>query len=159
MNKANPGRSPHSHQSIAAQAGTLAEDLVRDWLLQKGWEVPHQRWRCRWGELDLIARDRQKTLAFVEVKARSQGNWDHNGLLSITPQKQTKLCKAAHLFLAEHPDCLDLFCQFDVALVSWKKGAIAPSAPAEIRLGQPVYRAPCWLTLDQYISGAFDAVS
>lgn len=162
MNRPTHGRSPESRTAIAAQAGALAEDLVRDWLLQEGWQVLHQRWHCRWGELDLIASDGRNTLAFVEVKARGQGNWDRNGLLAITPQKQAKLCKAAQLFLSEHPGLLDSFCRFDVALVSWTKGrtgAIASPTSTKITTGQPVYRPPCRLTLDQYLPGAFDASS
>lgn len=162
MNRSNSEQAPKRGSALAAQAGALAEDLVRDWLLQEGWQVLHQRWHCRWGELDLIASDGRNTLAFVEVKARGQGSWDRNGLLAITPQKQTKLCRAAQLFLSEQPMFLDYFCRFDVALVSWRrdlKGAIAPSSPTEITLRQPVYRAPCWLTLDQYLPGAFDTSS
>ncbi|MBF2080570.1 MAG: YraN family protein [Synechococcales cyanobacterium T60_A2020_003] len=160
MNRANSRRSPKRNSAIAAQAGILGEHLVRDWLLQQHWQILHQRWRCRWGELDLIAHQGQNTLAFVEVKVRGQGNWDRDGLLAMTTQKQIKLCKAAQLFLSEHPDHANNFCRFDVALVSWMpkldRTAISPS-PEDIVLGQPVPYESCSLTLEQYIAGAFDA--
>ena len=36
--------------------GVLGEDLVARWLQSSGWEILHRRWRCPWGELDLVAK-------------------------------------------------------------------------------------------------------
>ena len=58
--------------------GTLGEELVIRWLGQSC-DLLKQNWRCRWGEIDLIVRDKkEQTIIFVEVKTRSQNNWDQN---------------------------------------------------------------------------------
>lgn len=117
MTEPYPPRRPHlaSRQTI----GQRGEELVSHWLQQLGWHILYQRWRCRWGELDIVARTPEPTsmLIVVEVKVRNRGNWDKAGLLSITPQKQRKLLQATELFLAEHEALVDYPCRFDIALV------------------------------------------
>jgi putative endonuclease len=161
--------------------GMLAEDLVAQWLTQNGWNILHRRWRCRWGEIDLIAQSSHRSsqdstgvaspmLAFVEVKARSRGNWDADGLLAITPQKQGKVCQTARIFLAKYPHLSELPCRFDVALVSCQptrnisretpsidlpQTGSAPDLPP-IHLGAAIVISGYCLCLQQYLEGAFD---
>lgn len=54
-----------------AVLGRAGEDLAAAHLLGQGYEVLERNWRCPRGELDLIARDRDGTLVFCEVKTRS----------------------------------------------------------------------------------------
>lgn len=54
----------------AEQGGRRAERLAAFWLQLKGWKIIGRRVRTPVGEVDLIAR-RGRTVAFVEVKARS----------------------------------------------------------------------------------------
>jgi len=96
--------------------GDRGENLVAQLLKNNGWQILATQWRCRWGELDLIACDRH-WLIFVEVKTRSDRNWDANGSLAITSQKQAKIIKSASEFLVKHPQLAHLSCRFDVALV------------------------------------------
>jgi putative endonuclease len=154
--------------------GAAAEALVAQWLMAQGWQILHRRWHCQWGELDLVAYSgtspaqshcSSAILAFVEVKARSRGNWDANGLLAITPQKQAKLWQAAQLFLAEQPDLEELPCRFDVALVRGQR--LRPTGQSEplsdrpllsmpVKLGEVVAIGSYRLSLQQYIQSAFE---
>lgn len=79
------------------------------------------------GEIDLIMRD-QDTFVFVEVRARTSGNWG-GALASINPSKQKKLSKTAEYFLQTHfRTCTYPPCRFDVIAIKgeqleWLKAA------------------------------------
>ncbi|NEP58999.1 MAG: YraN family protein [Symploca sp. SIO2G7] len=149
------------------EIGKLGEQLVAQWLKAQNWLILAYRWRCRWGEIDLIAQrgaSKQLMLAFVEVKTRSWRNWDDNGLLAITPQKQAKLWQTAELFLSENPEMADFSCRFDVALVSCEHLSPTSNSSAvddllqvsSVQLGKPVFVTNYKLILRDYIPSAFD---
>jgi putative endonuclease len=150
----------------AIDKGAIAEDLVAQWLITQGWTILARRWTCRMGELDLVAsRSLSQTsrtathLAFVEVKARSSGNWDMDGLLAVNAKKQAKLWQAARHFLAQHPHLAELPCSFDVALVHCRRlkkeevGGVGGAGTIEV--GQEMAIAGHGLTLHQYLPDAF----
>jgi putative endonuclease len=122
--------------------GNLGEAFVAQWLQQHyQTHLIASQWTCRVGELDLVVKFPNGTLVFVEVKTRSRGNWDHNGLLAVSRTKQVKLIKAAQHFLLVHPHLENLPCRFDVAIVA-------------ARLTHPTHP----FTLTTYIEGAFEAL-
>lgn len=149
--------------SSQQQTGDLAEELVAQWLQQQGWSILYRRWHCRWGELDLIAYspmnspDRPASIAFVEVKARRRGNWDLDGRLAITAQKQAKLWQTAELFLATYTQYAQLPCRFDVALVRiHPRSVCAKPSASPIKLGQPVSVETGCFSLQHYVPAAFE---
>ena len=152
--------------SQSPDIGALGEDLTAAWLTQRGWRILQRRWRCRWGELDLIAFRPNSTahpaandvsLIFVEVKTRSRGNWDADGLLSVTSQKQVKLWQAARLFLAKHPELADLPCRFDVALVCRQQSLKSDrNQPSLDTITRPIPGENQHLILQDYIPSAFE---
>ena len=138
--------------------GKTGEQLVAQWLERQGWNILHSRWHCPWGEIDLIAQKKTvNTLIFVEVKTRSQGNWDADGLLAISLQKQEKICCSAEYFLSKYPELADLFCRFDVALVNYsrvKKSQNNQSINSS-QIGNFLFWREYQFTLKKYIESAF----
>jgi len=53
--------------------GQRAEDATAAWLTTRGWTILARRWRCAYGELDLVALDPEGVLVAIEVKSRSTG--------------------------------------------------------------------------------------
>lgn len=98
--------------------GRWGERLVADCLERKGWTVRELNYRCRAGEVDVIAADRQY-LVFVEVKLRRSDRFAA-AREAVTPEKQRKLRTAAESYLAAHPTQLQP--RFDVAEVYAPQG-------------------------------------
>ena len=86
-----PGESP---QDI----GRIGERLARNHLEAKGYHIVASNYRCRWGEVDLIARDGLEWV-FVEVRARRSQAYG-GPEESITPGKARRLTLTAQHFLA-----------------------------------------------------------
>ena len=141
-----------------SELGDLGESLVAGWLRSQGWHLQARQWHCTYGELDLVVSkgpaNHCGTLAFVEVKTRSSGNWDAYGLMSITRSKQAKLWKSARIYLLKHPQWTDATCRFDVALVACHRGKPPAGRPDDktIQVNDQQY-----LVLQDYIDNAFDA--
>lgn len=67
---------------------------------------------CRGGEIDLVMRERDGSLVFVEVRARASGSYG-GAVASVGPQKRRRIVHAARYFLAKRADSVSA-CRFDV---------------------------------------------
>ena len=94
------------------QGGARAEDLCAELMRRAGLVLVERNWRCRHGEIDLIAEERGM-LVFAEVRMRSGAGFGGAGE-SVTAAKRQRLLAAARLYLARRPETL---CRFDVFLV------------------------------------------
>lgn len=92
--------------------GGEAEQAAADWLQSQGLQIIARNWRCRFGELDLIAREAQ-TLVFVEVRRRSRSDFG-GAAASITASKRQRLQLTARHYLATLPS--EPPCRFDALL-------------------------------------------
>lgn len=101
------------------RAGARAEDLCAGLLRSAGLRVLERNWRCRLGEIDLIAEDRG-VLVFAEVRMRR--GWTFGGAgESVTAAKRARLIAAARLYLSRRPEA---HCRFDVLLVDGPAGDV-----------------------------------
>ena len=113
------------------QRGDDAESRALAWLLARGLVLVERNYRlargphARGGEIDLILRDRDGTLVFVEVRARA-GSGHGGAAASVGATKQQRLVFAAQHYLLRY-DVLPP-CRFDVVAVdgeriSWLQAA------------------------------------
>ena len=100
--------------SAPKRAGDRGERAVAAFLERRGYTLLDRQWRCRQGELDLVALDGGGTLCFVEVKLRKDGRVAQAREF-VDRRKQEKLRTTAQLYLAEHPTQLQP--RFDIACV------------------------------------------
>ena len=98
--------------------GRWGEERAAAYLRDKGYLLKAANWRCRFGELDLVAED-GTCLCFVEVKLRKNGRFGA-ACEAVTPAKQRKLRAAAEMYLLNHPTTLQP--RFDVAEIYAPQG-------------------------------------
>lgn len=94
--------------------GLSGENLACDELQRRGYAIVERRYRTRFGEIDIIARD-GATLVFVEVKARLTGDFG-GAAAAITAWKQRRVARMALDYLSRH-GLHDCPCRFDVVAI------------------------------------------
>jgi len=92
--------------------GEQAEMLAADFLVSRGLAVVARNYRCRGGEIDIIAQDGE-TLVFVEVRLRRDASFG-GAAASITGGKRQRLAIAARHYLGRLGR--EPFCRFDAVL-------------------------------------------
>ena len=98
--------------------GRWGERLAARFMEKKGYRVTEAGWRCRYGEIDLIAVS-ETDLVFVEVKLRRSAAFGTPASF-VDSRKQQKLRTTAELYLAQNPTGLQP--RFDVVEVYAPKG-------------------------------------
>ena len=100
--------------------GAAAEELAAVFLEGRGLRIVERNYRCRFGEIDLVARS-GAVLVFVEVRAR-QSEAFGGAAGSITAAKRRRLVAAARHYLAKHS--VSRACRFDVVLLRGREQEI-----------------------------------
>ncbi|MHA1559969.1 MAG: YraN family protein, partial [Alphaproteobacteria bacterium] len=99
-----------SRRRDAEKRGRSAERVAAWYLRLKGYGILARRFRGPIGEIDLVAR-RFGTLAFVEVKARADGD---AGLEAVGPKARARIARAAEAWLSRYPAAAGMNLRFDV---------------------------------------------
>lgn len=90
--------------------GAWGESLAAAYLQKKKYKIVASGYRCRFGEIDLIAADK-KHLVFVEVKLRKTNSFA-DAKDFVDHHKQNRLRTTAELYLSQNPT--ELLIRFDV---------------------------------------------
>lgn len=99
--------------------GAWGEALAAQYLRKKRYKIVASGYRCRFGEIDLIAENR-KFLIFVEVKTRKNGNFA-KAFEYVDFRKQERIRTTASVYLAQNPTKLQP--RFDVIEIYAPEGA------------------------------------
>ena len=101
--------------------GALGEQTAADYLAKLGYRILERNFRSRGGEVDIVAKDRQGCIAFVEVKTRRSLAY---GLpqQAVTTRKQRQISKGALSWLSRNR-LHDCSARFDVIAVLLQNGA------------------------------------
>ncbi|MDO4519516.1 MAG: YraN family protein [Eubacteriales bacterium] len=106
--------------------GSDYEEKAAEFLQKNGYRIMERNFRCKIGEIDLIARD-GRYLVFIEVKYRtseSQGN----ALEAVNWRKQEIIRKVALFYLIRFGWPLDTPCRFDVVGITGEQVQLIKNA-------------------------------
>lgn len=98
--------------------GAAGEVLAARFLRNKGYEIWSANFRCRFGEIDIIAAN-NPYIAFVEVKSRSEDSL-YEPREAVTSEKEHRIIKTAMLYIQTNQ--ITLQPRFDVIEIVTKKG-------------------------------------
>lgn len=95
--------------------GTKYEARAAEYLEGKGCRILEKNFRCRIGEIDLIAQDKG-CLVFVEVKYRADASCG-SPQEAVDARKQARILRAAQYYLLRHGYGTETECRFDVVAI------------------------------------------
>lgn len=94
------------------EIGRLCENEAENYVKNCGMEIIDRNYRCREGEIDIIAKENEYTV-FVEVKAR-KSNIFGEPCEAVNITKRRRLTFAAQMYMAQYGECA---ARFDIAEV------------------------------------------
>lgn len=101
-----------------AHAGQRGELLAARYLREKGYKIVGANYRCRLGEIDIIAEN-VRYICFVEVKTRGENSW-YAPADAVDAAKRNRLVATAQMYLAKNPQNKQP--RFDIVEVFLKDG-------------------------------------
>jgi len=102
--------------------GSAAEERAAELLRSAGCLILARNFRCRMGELDIVAR-RGRVLIIAEVRLRSSERFG-GAAASISRAKRTRIARATRYLLLREPALADLAVRFDALLLRERAGPI-----------------------------------
>ena len=94
--------------------GDIGENIARDFLERRGFEIIERNYLRKWGEIDIIAR-KSNLINFVEVKSVTHGTSEYRPEDNMHPWKLKRLSRAMQTYLLDKK--LDCDWQLDLVTV------------------------------------------
>ena len=107
------------------KTGAEYEQKAGAYLEEQGYEILEYNFRCRAGEIDIVARDGEY-LVFCEVKYRTDASTGHPAE-AVDTRKQRRISKCALYYLTCH-GLADQACRFDVVSFEGETVTLYPNA-------------------------------
>jgi putative endonuclease len=107
--------------NVRAERGAAAEERAARLMQAAGFTIVARNFRCRAGELDIVAR-RGPLLVVAEVRLRSSGLFG-GAAASVNAAKRRRIVRAARYLIAQQPQLAALAVRFDV--LACDRGAAA----------------------------------
>src|SRR3989338_1473581 len=98
------------------QFGDICEKVACRHLAKRGFKVLERNYRKKWGEIDIIAQNKE-SLCFIEVKGSRFSMDDHRPEENVHMWKTKRLWRAIQTWFIEHPDYEDFEWQVDIMAV------------------------------------------
>lgn len=103
------------HKDDRKLLGRQGEELAFDFLLEQEYQIIERNWRCRSGEIDIIA-EKENKLIFIEVRTRRPSSRFGTAKESVDYRKQTKVRDIAQFYMHRYHK-YEQPVQFDVITV------------------------------------------
>lgn len=103
------------------QIGKNGEDIATDYLKNLGYKIVERNFNCWWGEIDIIALDKDE-IVFIEVKTRSSKQYG-NAAEAVNKVKINHLWKTVEFYVYLN-NLSNMFIRIDVVEVYIKDGKI-----------------------------------
>ena len=97
------------------QVGTQYESMAVQYLTEAGYHILERNFRCRTGEIDIIAKD-GAYLVFVEVKYRASAACG-SALEAVDYRKQQSILRVSQYYMVSHGYGTQTNCRFDVVAI------------------------------------------
>lgn len=106
--------------------GTEQERRAAAYLREQGYKIIASNFRCRYGEIDLIAKDGEY-LVFVEVKYRTDSAAGEPQE-AVGRRKQERICRSATCYCMVYGYAADTQCRFDVVAIKGEEITVFKNA-------------------------------
>lgn len=113
----------YMQKNSKTNTGSIGEDIACEYLIKKKYNVLARNYRQKWGEIDIVCRETNGTLVFVEVKTLTNNVYQNDGLIPedhATRMKLDKVKRTAELFVNAHPELIDEKRGWQVDLIAIK---------------------------------------